>query len=90
MDINPTESLVVVLKTEVSEIAGCLVTLTDESLSLKSQHFLQGGGGLSFRSRFFRGHAGIKNITFDKDGFVYELEILTIQFQPGLLINVRL
>lgn len=90
MDINPNQSLIVVLKSEACEIVGSLITLSDDALNLKSTQFLKGGGTLSFRSQFFRGHAGVKNITFDTDGFVYELEILTIQFQPGFLIDMRL
>lgn len=89
MQINPLESIDVSLKYEELLIEGCLVSLSDDEITLNSQSYLPAKGIVEFIAKHFHGYANIKKINFEQDHFVYFLEIYTIHFQPGFLVNCR-
>ncbi|RAP37371.1 hypothetical protein B1207_04130 [Legionella quinlivanii] len=90
MQIQPVEPLVVLLSCGQMKVTSYLLELTEHSLSVTSTEFLDKDSVVLFKSRYFRGEASIKSISYDHYRFTYALEIGNINFQPGLLVNTQL
>jgi hypothetical protein len=90
MQIRPLEQIDISLKTEETHINGRLISLSDDELRLNSISYLPPTKGmLDFVCKYFHGQGEIKKINFEEDKFTYYLEIYTIHFQPGFLVNCR-
>lgn len=89
MQINPLERIDVHLKHEGSDIEACLMSLSDAEIKLSSRGYLPAKGLIDFSAKHFQGQAGINKILFEDGKFIYYLEIYTIHFQPGFLVNCR-
>ncbi|AOW53368.1 TPA: hypothetical protein I9781_001453 [Legionella pneumophila] len=90
MLIQPIEPVAVTIKMGQNSYECQMVSLSESELALKSYDYFEKGSEVLFFAKYFRGHAVVCTIEFSDYCFTYKMEIVRIQFQPGLLINTRL
>ncbi|HAT6979610.1 TPA: hypothetical protein F8R96_10510 [Legionella pneumophila] len=90
MLIQPIEPVIVTIKMGQNSYECQMVSLSESELELKSYDYFEKGSDVHFFAKYFRGHAIVCAIEFAHYCFTYKMEIIRIQFQPGLLINTRL
>jgi hypothetical protein len=88
--IEPIQPINLNIKVGEEDYLGYMLSLTDETLELSCNEYLDKETMVEFISNYFKGRAIIKDIKFAKTFFIYKLEIIQINFQPGLLVNMRL
>jgi hypothetical protein len=87
MNVQPLQVISIILKKDGSQLKGHLITLSDEEIILSSKEFFACPGAFAFQAHFFRGQAILKDVVFADGQFTFYLEILSICFRPGLLID---
>ncbi|HAT1923891.1 TPA: hypothetical protein JAZ42_06305 [Legionella pneumophila] len=90
MLIQPIEPVVITIKIGQNNFECRMVSLSESELEIKSNDYFEKGSDVHFFAKYFRGHAVVDSIAFSDYCFTYKMEIVQIQFQPGLLINTRL
>lgn len=90
MLIQPVQPIDIAMQFGENKYKCQMISLSETELELSCQDYLEKESHVSFITRYFRGNAIIREISFAQYCFTYKLEIATIQFQPGLLINTRL
>jgi hypothetical protein len=88
--IEPTTPIAIMIQIDKTQFESRLVSLSETEIELITNNYFEKGTQLHFLAKFFKGLAEIKEIEFINSSFTYKLEIMQIQFQPGLLINTRL
>nr|WP_058481002.1 hypothetical protein [Legionella waltersii] len=90
MLIEPTTPIAIRIQIGRNQFESRLVSLSETEIELTTNHYFEKETQIHFLAKYFRGLAEIKEIHFINSSFIYKLEIMNIQFQPGLLINTRL
>lgn len=90
MLIQPIEPVGVTIRIGDSIYEGHMVSLSETELEVSLSDYLEKDSDLIFIAQYFKGEAIIRDIHFAHYCFTYRVEIRSIQFQPGLLINTRL
>lgn len=88
--IQPVQPVNVTIKIG-KKIYDCqMISLSETELVLNCNDYMEKDSEALFIAKYFRGAATVRDIEFIQFFFTYKLEIDSIQFQPGLLINTRL
>lgn len=88
MEIQPLQPVNVFLfPTGKEEIASHLIDIASDRIRVMAQLFIEQKTAVDFKSRFFSGRAIVTAIEFKNHVFTYTLDILTIHFKPGMIIN---
>lgn len=90
MLIQPIQPVIITIKIGVNNYDCQMISLSESELELKSNDYFEKESHVTFIAKYFRGHAIVRELEFSDYGFTYKMEIVRIQFQPGLLINTRL
>lgn len=90
MRIEPIEPLLLSLSQGNKQARAYMLALTDDELFVGCHEYFEKGKEINFKSKYFSGIAILTATEFSKYNFNYTLKILSIHFQPGLLINQRL
>ncbi|HHT9950620.1 TPA: hypothetical protein ACT9K3_000440 [Legionella pneumophila] len=90
MLIQPIEPVVITIKIGQNNFECQMISLSESELELKSNDYFEKESHVTFIAKYFRGHAIVRELEFSDYCFTYKMEIVRIQFQPGLLINTRL
>lgn len=90
MLLEPTTPINIMIQIGENYFESRLVSLSDNEIEICTANYFDKGTQIQFLAKYFKGFAEIKGIEFINSHFIYKLEIMKIQFQPGLLINTRL
>lgn len=90
MQIQPVHEVRVTIKFENSEVSCSLVVLSENELVVTCTEYIDKNSPVVFISQFFRGEGQITHTRYSHYQFTYTLEILHINYQPGLLVNTKL
>lgn len=90
MLIQPVQPVGVTIRIGDMSYEGQMVSLSETELEVSLQDYLEKDSEVLFIAQYFKGEATIRDIKFAHYCFTYRIEIKSIQFQPGLLINTRL
>ncbi|WP_298627387.1 hypothetical protein [uncultured Legionella sp.] len=90
MLIQPVQPVYVTIKIGENIYECQMISLSETELVINCNDYMEKDSLVLFIAKYFRGAARIREIEFIQFFFTYKLEIDTIQFQPGLLINTRL
>lgn len=90
MHIEPIEPLLLSLMQGNKQARAYMLALTDDELHVSCHEYFEKGEEIQFKSKYFSGIASLIETEFSKFNFNYTLKILSIHFQPGLLVNQKL
>lgn len=90
MLIEPIQPINLDIKIGEDRYLGYMLSLTEKTLEISCSEYLDKETMVGFMSNFFKGYAVVKEIKFAKTFFIYKLDITQINFQPGLLVNMKL
>ena len=90
MLIQPTQSFEVFIKLDSSQYQCQMLSLSENLLELKGIHHIELLTPIEFRSSYFRGVGTIKDVIFDTFYYIFLIQIESIHFQPGFLINTEM
>lgn len=90
MLIQPVRPMKVRIKCSKDQFDCQLISLSETKLELYSLIYQGIESQVVFLARYFRGTARIERIEHTGRFFKYTLSISSIQFQPGLLVDMRL
>ena len=90
MQIEPIDPVLVKIHVNELESQGYLIEINEKEIKITSKDFFEKDVVILFISRFFKGKALIKKVSYQDCLFTYLLEIHSINYQPGLLINTKL
>lgn len=90
MLIQPNHSIPLVLYFKQRQLSAYMSALTDSALTITCETYIDKHSIVSFINPYFRGQGSITKIHFDKAIFTYNLDIASIQFKPGLIINQKI
>ncbi|KTD17820.1 hypothetical protein [Legionella jordanis] len=90
MQIEPLQPVAVTLKCNENYASSLLLELTDSKMKVSSEDYLDKDSLVTFKAQFFYGEAIVSSVQFQDRKFTYTLEIRSIKYQPGLLVNQKL
>jgi hypothetical protein len=88
--IQPIQPVMVTIKIGENQYDCQMISLSETVLELNGHDYVEKERDVLFLAQYFRGKATVRDVTFTHFCFTYKLDIKTIQFQPGLIINTRL
>lgn len=90
MEIHPVQPVKVQLICDMNKAHAFMLSLSDTVLKVICHAHFDINEILVFKSEYFKGEGQVKSSEISKYCYRYTIEIFSIKFQPGLLINTKL